>query len=240
MPGFSPYGALKQFASLASPYNFNPFNVNPLINLVEDLVDFEAVRKLESMKVHVSATNVETGKVRVFSGDELDAATVMASACLPFLFQAVKKDGEAYWDGGYAGNPSLWPFFEEPGSDIMLIQLDPMIEQALPGSPEEILDRIRSMTFNNPLLHDLRAMLLIHKLADAYGLDRARYPRSRVHRIDASATLDAAQTSRTLDVSRSFFEDLRDAGRAAAQDWLGRHFDDLGVRDTVDIEAEFT
>ncbi len=239
LPGFSPYAAIKQFAALASPYNFNPFNYNPLIQLVESLVDFERVQRGTSMKVFISATNVRTGMARVFTGDEIDASAVMASACLPYLFQAVEKDGEAYWDGGYSGNPSLWPFFERPGSDIVLIQLDPMAEKEAPKTPQAIVDRIRGMTFNNPLIHDLRAMQLTHKLAEIYRIDPSEKPRSRIHRIDANATLRADQAENTLDVNLAFFEELRDAGREAALAWLDRTYDDLGVRDTVDLTAEF-
>lgn len=240
LPERAPYTAIKQFTSLVSPYYTNPFNFNPLIQLVDEVVDFDRLRHGTAMKVFVSATNVRTGKIRLFTGKEIDASVVMASAALPYMFQAVEIDGESYWDGGYSGNPAMWPFFESTGSrDILLIQLDPTAEDKVPTDPQAIVDRMRALTFNNPLLHQLHAIQLIHKLLDAQGVDASHYERTRLHRIDAARTLTPDQIGRTADINPLFLGELRDAGRAAATDWLAAHFDDIGVRNTLDLDAEF-
>ena len=143
---------------LASPYDFNPFNLNPLRDLVVQLIDFDRVRK-SKVKVFISATNVETGRAHVWDKKELTADHVMASACLPWLFQAVEIDGVPYWDGGFTGNPALWPLFENCASDdVVLVQINPIRRPGAPTTARDIINRVNEITFNASLLHDLRAM----------------------------------------------------------------------------------
>ena len=142
---------------LASPYDMNPTRANPLRDLVRDFVDFEKVRAAQEMEIYISATNVETGRVRIFSRDEIDLDVVMASACLPFMFHAVEIDGQYYWDGGYMGNPVLLPFMETSASDdIMIVQINPVHRSGEPRAARDILNRVNEITFNASLLKELR------------------------------------------------------------------------------------
>jgi NTE family protein len=240
MQAFSPFNIFEQFASLMSPYRSNPLNINPLRDLISHLVDFDNVRANDGLKLFISATNVRSGKIKIFSGDEVTADAVMASACLPFLFQAVEIGKEAYWDGGYTGNPALFPFFDETESpDILVVQVNPVWREDLPTSPREITERASEITFNSSLLREFRAIDFVNRMIDEGRLDAKRYRRNRIHRIDATAALANYTAASKLDTSWHFFQELHAAGRAAAQEWLKAHYDDLGVRGTVDLQAEF-
>ena len=240
LPAFSPFAFFEQFTSLVSPYGTNPLNINPLRDLVDRLIDFDGVRKNEALKLFISATNVRNGKIRVFSGAEITADSLMASACLPYLFQAVEIDGEAYWDGGYMGNPALFPFFTETRSeDILLVQVNPVRREAIPKTAREIMERVSEITFNASLLREFRAIDFVNRLHEEHRLDPGRYKRNRVHRIDATAALAGTTAASKLDTSWHFFKELHAAGRAAAKAWLEEHYDDIGVRATLDLRAEF-
>ncbi|WP_075216307.1 patatin-like phospholipase family protein [Mongoliimonas terrestris] len=229
------------FARMASPYDFNPLNINPLQDLIGEQVDFAALRACPDLKLYLSATNVRTGKIRVFSNAELTPAAVMASACLPMLFHAVEIDGEHYWDGGYMGNPPLFPFFGETRSgDILLVQINPIERPDLPRSAEEIVERVNEITFNGSLLRELRAIDFVNRMNEEGRLDTSRYQTNRVHRIDGADALAAYSASTRLDTSFAFFEDLKEIGRAAALDFLERHFDAIGARSTLDLRDAFS
>ena len=240
MQSFSPFNFFEQFGNLVSPYRINPLNINPLRDLIGHLVDFEHVRANDGLKLFISATNVRTGKIKVFSGSEITADAVMASACLPYLFQTVEIGGEAYWDGGYTGNPALFPFFDETATaDILIVQVNPVRREDVPKSAREITERASEITFNSSLLREFRAIDFVNRLIDQGLLDPKRYRRNRIHRIDATAALAHTTAASKLDTSWHFFEELHNAGRKAAQEWLAAHYDDLGVRDTLDLRAEF-
>jgi NTE family protein len=240
VPTFSGFHAAQDLANFVSPYSFNPLNINPLRDLLDELVDFDRVRANEGLRLFVSATNVRDGKIKVFSGKEVTVDAVMASACLPFLFHAVEIKGEAYWDGGYTGNPALFPFFTETVSeDILLIQGNPIRRKEVPRTSHEIVERVSEITFNASLLRELRAIDFVNRLIDENRLDRDRYRRNRLHRIDAVKALADYTASSKLDTSWSFFEELRDAGRTATKRWLARNYDDVGVKATFDLRAEF-
>lgn len=238
--GFSTHSMFQQFAGMFSPYRMNPLNINPLRKLLESLVDFDRVGRCQSIRLFLSATNVRTGKIRVFSGGEVDAAAVMASACLPFLFQAVEIDGEAYWDGGYSGNPALFPFFEHAAShDILLVQVNPVVRDQVPRTAQQIVERVAEITFNNSLLKELRAIDFVNRMMDERRLDPRRYRQNRLHRVEATDALSGHTATTRFDTDWRFFRELRDAGREAARTWLAAHFDDVGVRGTLDLRAEF-
>jgi len=235
-----PFGYFPRLAAMASPYRFNPLNINPLRDLLESLVDFDRVRNCARSRLFISATNVRTGKIKVFSGGEVTADAVMASACLPNLFQAVEIDGEAYWDGGYMGNPALFPFFEDKQSDdILLVQVNPIRREKVPRTGVEIAERVSEITFNASLLRELRAIDFVNRLLAEHRLDPKKYRPNRMHRIEATAALEDHGASSKLDMSWSFFEELRDAGRKAAAKFLRAHYDDVGVRSSFDLRAEF-
>ena len=235
-----PFGYFPRLAAMASPYRFNPLNINPLRELLESLVDFDRVRHCKAARLFISATNVRTGKIKVFSGADVTADAVMASACLPNLFQAVEIDGEAYWDGGYMGNPALFPFFEDKQSDdTLLVQINPVRREKVPRTGTEIAERVSEITFNASLLRELRAIDFVNRLLAENRLDTARYRPNRLHRIEATAALEEHGASTKLDTSWSFFRELRDAGRKAASAFLRAHYDDVGVRSSFDLRAEF-
>jgi NTE family protein len=225
-----------------SPYDFNPLNINPLKDLVGRFVDFDSVKAYGDLQLFVSATNVRTGELHVFRREEMSADMIVASACLPHLFRAVEIDGEAYWDGGYVGNPALYPLIGATQTEnLLLVQINPVRRKQIPKTPDEILARINEITFNSSLMAELRGLTFVGKLIDEGKLQRGtgpgQYRRINVHRIEltgAAQTLDAASR---LSTDFDFFEMLHNNGRRAARRFLDAHFDDIGVRSTVDFEA---
>ena len=226
-----------------SPYDVNPLNINPLKELIEHFVDFEALHACRDLQIFISATNVQTGRVRIFSREKITADAVMASACLPLLFRAVEIDGVPYWDGGYLANPVIFPFFGTTTTeDVLVVQINPLVRQATPTSASEIMNRINEITFNASLLEEYRAIEFVGRLIDQHrlprGTGRGQYRRVNVHRIlfdQFGTTFDASSKMLT---DYSFFEALHVNGKRAARRFLDEHFDDIGVRSTVDLAAE--
>lgn len=223
----------------ASPYEFNPLNVNPLREIVESSVDFDAVRACDQLKVFVAATNVQTGKIRVFSDGEITVDAVMASACLPHLFQAVEIDGVPYWDGGYMGNPPLFPLFGTTGTaDTVLVQINPVERPETPRSAREILNRLNEITFNSTLLREMRAIDFVTRLIEQGKLDATHYQKVHIHRI-AAEELNPLQASSKMNAEWQFLTHLRDIGRRAAQAWAAENAEHVGHRSTIDLRKEF-
>jgi NTE family protein len=235
--------ALDVASRFLSPYDFNPFNINPLREILEREVDFDAVRACKRLKLFVSATNVRTGKARIFRTEEITADAVMASACLPFLFQAVEIDGTPYWDGGYVGNPPLFPFFRATRTDdVILVQTNPVVREETPQTAREILNRINEITFNASLLSEFRAIGFVRRLIEG-GLMRRWTGRSghrslRLHRIAGDEELADLTSSSKFNTEWTFFLHLRDIGRAAAEAFLTKNFAALGRRATLDPMKE--
>jgi NTE family protein len=225
-----------------SPYDFNPFNINPLRDVLEREVDFDALRKNRDIRIYLSATNVHTGKVRVFQGKEITADVVMASACLPFLFKAVEIDGTPYWDGGYVGNPPLFPFFKTgDDGDILLVQTNPVTREQTPQSARDILNRINEITFNASLASEFRAIGYVNRMLGSKLLRRLAgktIAEIRLHRIEAGESLLELTSSSKFNVDWSFFQHLRDIGRDATEEFLKRHYRALGKRSTLDLRKE--
>ena len=225
---------------LASPYELNPWNFNPLQNVLENLVDFELVRSCTKTKVFISATNVETGRVKVFDRQDLTCAMVMASACVPYLFQAVEIDGVPYWDGGFMGNPVLFPFYDGTECrDILIIQINPIERKGAPRTAREILNRMNEITFNGSLLKELRSVDFVRRLVESGKLDTEHYRQVKVHIVEAQEHLRPLGASSKFNAEWAFLRHLFDVGRKAADGWLARHFDDIGERSTVDLRAMF-
>jgi NTE family protein len=235
--------ALDLTTRFLSPYDFNPFNINPLREILEREVDFDAVRAGKKLKLFISATNVRTGKARIFRSEEITADAVMASACLPFLFQAVEIDGTPYWDGGYVGNPPLFPFFRSTGTDdVILVQTNPTVREGTPQTAREILNRINEITFNASLLSEFRAIGFVRRLIEG-GLLRSWTGRSghrnlRLHRIAADDELQELTSSSKFNTEWPFFLHLRDIGRGAAERFLSDHFASIGRRSSLDFRRE--
>ncbi len=234
------YLALDILNRLASPYEVNPFGLNPLRDLVARLVDFQKVQDCTDMPIYISATNVETGRARVFARQEITLDVVMASACLPFMFQAVEIEGAPYWDGGYMGNPVLFPLIDEsPCSDIAIVQINPVTRPGTPQSAREILNRVNEITFNSSLLKELWTIDLIHRLIAEGALERGRFRDMRIHVIEAAEAMAPLGASSKLNTEWEFLVLLRDIGRAAAELWITRHFDDIGQRTTMELPGMF-
>ena len=223
----------------ASPYEFNPLDINPLRDLLTRVIDFEKVRACQELKLFVAATNVRSGKIRIFKREELGPEHVLASACLPFIFQAVEIDGVPYWDGGYSGNPALFPlFYETACPDIVIVQINPIERDETPRSARDIQNRVNEISFNSTLIHELRAVEFVQRLVDEGKVSRDAYMRTFVHRIDGAAPLKAFSAASKFDASWDSLIALRDIGRAAAKTWLDKHYDDIGVCNSFDIKAE--
>jgi NTE family protein len=234
---------MQGFAGSMSPYDFNPFNLNPLHDVLEKVVNFEAVRERSTLPVFISATAVKTSESKVFRRAELTAQHVMASACLPQLFQAVEVDGEPYWDGGYLANPPLWPlFYEDTPDDILIVSLNPLERDSVPKTPAEILDRLNEITFNASLVAELRAIGFVQKLLDEGLLKdeaKGRYRRMLVHAITADNRLDDLSMASKFNTDWRFLSDLRERGRAAAVEWLDACGDKIGVASSLDLKKPF-
>ena len=227
------------FTRIFSPYDTNPLDINPLREVVEKTIDFDRVSSCGAFAVFVSATNVHTGKVRVFRRGEITADAVMASACLPTLFKAVEIDGVPYWDGGYGGNPVLFPFFYETGTaDCLLVQINPIERDSTPKTAQAIQDRVNEITFNAALLREFRAIEFVRRLKADGRLDGTDHRSIRMHRIAADAAVKGLSASSKINAEWPFLTELRDMGRAAAFDFLDAHHDDIGVRPSLDLSKE--
>ena len=231
---------LEALQRVASPYELNPLNLNPLRDILEEQVDFDNVCACEQVKIFVSATNVETGRVQVFDHHDLRPEMIMASACLPQLFQAVEIDGVPYWDGGYMGNPVLFPFFEHCESpDIVIVQINPVERSGTPTSAREILNRINEITFNSSLLRELRAIDFVQRLIEDGRLENSGYRRLYLHRIDPADELLAHGASSKVNAEWHFLLHLFEIGRGCANEWLERNRSAIGRRSTIDLRAMF-
>ena len=225
----------------ASPYEFNPLNINPLRDHLARMVDFDKVRACKDIQLFVAATNVQTGKISVFERQHLTADHIMASACLPFLFQAVEIDGAPHWDGGYMGNPALFPlFYKSACPDIVIVQVNPIQRAGAPRSAREIQDRVNEISFNGALLGELRSIDFVNRLVDEGKLSRDRYMRPIMHRIGGGQPLADFGASSKLDTSWPFLTKLRDIGRSAAKAWLDASYDQIGVESTLDTRMAFS
>jgi NTE family protein len=239
---YSPsYMMFESLTQLVAPDRLNPFKINPLRDLVCELVDFERVNACRKTQVYITATNVRTGRAKVFQQPEISVDTVMASACLPFMFPAVEIDGEAYWDGGYSGNPALFPLVDNLDcQDLVVVQVNPLVRQGLPDSARDIINRINEITFNTSLIKELRSIQLLQQLIDAENLEVERYRSMRLHLIHAEQEVEQLSASSKLNAQWDFVSRLYRQGRGWANLWLEENFDSLGKCSTFDINAVFS
>jgi len=237
------YRAFDMFTHTLSPYQFNPFDINPLRDVLLKCIDFESLRQCETTRLYLSATNVRTGKVHIFKTADASIDAVCASTCLPFLFKAVEIDGEHYWDGGYMGNPVLFPFFyEADASDVMIIHVNPLEREDVPTTTSEIYNRINEISFNSSLLRELRAISFVHRLLDDGWLKDEHTDRLRdvrIHSVRSDKSLVDLSVASKFNVDWQFLTELHDRGRRIADDWLAENFDDIGVKSSVDLQAMF-
>jgi NTE family protein len=237
---YSPVFAVMDIAArVLSPYDTNPMGTNPLRRILADSVDFARLTTAP-IKLFVTATNVRTGKGHIFRNADLTPDVLLASACLPTMFQAVEIEGEPYWDGGYSGNPSMSPLIREcTASDTILVQINPIERPGTPRSAREIHNRLNEIAFNSVLLKELQAGALLRRATDPGKGENAVWANMRLHRIASDVMLDLGYSSKLI-AEWSFFCMLRDEGRKAAAAFLDAHGADLGVRSTLDIDALLT
>jgi NTE family protein len=229
------YVAMDLMSRVLSPYDVNPMGKNPLRAILAELVNFERLAQ-SPIKLFITATNVQTGRGHVFKNDAITPDVLLASACLPTMFQAIKIDGEPYWDGGYSGNPTITPLIRECKSrDTVLVQINPIEREGSPRSASEILNRLNEVSFNAVLLKELRMMALLRQVANPGDSEGAQWAGMRIHRV-ASEMLTELGASSKLNAEWEFFSLLHDEGRRSAQVFLEAHASDLGRRSTLDLD----
>jgi len=229
-----------------SPYQFNPLGHHPLRKVVDEMMAVGDVCSKAALPLYIAATNVRTGKVRVFAGDDVTTDAILASACLPTLFQAIEIDDpltgkrEAYWDGGFMGNPSLFPlFYRSECRDVLIIHINPIEREDLPFTANEILNRINEISFNGSLLRELRTIDLVNRLKEDGLLPDDKMTENRVHSVRDDAFMSKLGVASKTTPNKALMLQLHDAGRDQMDQFLNTHFDDIGVRATVDLSAMF-
>jgi NTE family protein len=237
------FNAFKMFTGSVSPYQWNPFNWNPFRDALERTVDFERLRRCKATKLFLAATNVETGKARIFTTPEVTADVVMASSCLPFLFQAVEIEGGYYWDGGYMGNPVLYPLFYDTDSrDVIIVHINPIERQGVPRLAQEIENRLNEITFNASLIKELRAIAFVQKLVEEGWLKpdfRGKLKHVLMHSVRADKVLADLSVASKFSLDWDYLKDLHRRGRETGKEWLAANYRHLGRRSSVDLRKEF-
>jgi len=235
----TPLSASGIAAQFYTPYAWGAAWQNPLAPVVARL-DFSHMHRSEGLRLFVGATCVETGRGRVFTGHDVTPDALLASACLPSVFQAVPIDGKHYWDGGYSGNPALFPLYEpEFPDDILLVAINPFTRDGIPMTPMDISDRVTEIGFNTALLSELRAIHFVRRLIAQGRMDRGRMKDVHMHLISDEALMSGLPASSKQTPSPALFARLKAAGRAAAGSFLDTHRDDLGKRPSFDLRALF-
>lgn len=220
---------------MLSPYDLNPTGFNPLRDILNDSVDFERLAGAP-IKLFITATRVRTGRGRVFRNAEITADVLLASACLPTMFRAIEIDGEAYWDGGYAGNPTITPLVRETDAhDTVVVQINPTERPEQPRTAADILNRLNEISFNSPLAKELRMIALLRQVADPGTGEGARWAQMKTHRIKSDMLATFGSSSK-LNAEWAFVAKLREEGRRAASEFLDAHGADLGERSTADLD----
>jgi NTE family protein len=234
------YWMFDTMTRLFSPYQLNPINFNPLRHVLEKHVDFEKLRHTKGIDVHLCATNVETGKVRIFNRAEITPDTVLASACLPILFQTIEIDGNHYWDGGYIGNPAIFPLiYGSHSCDVVIVHINPIVRHGVPKTAPEIVNRINEISFNSSLMREMRAIAFVTRLIEQGKLKATDMKQMLIHSIRDDEAMTAHSIGSKLSPDWQFLSELKDSGVATTQRWLSAHYADIGRRSTVDLQAEF-
>ena len=238
--------AMQMLGTLAqsiSPYQFNPLNLNPLRDILDEMVDFDEIRKSKDFKLFITATNVRTGGARIFTSKELTRDMVLASAALPNMFQAVQIEGESYWDGGYVGNPSLWPlFYETDGIDLVIVHVNSIVQNVVPKDAMDIADRVNEITFNSAMLKEMRAIGFVQKLLQRDMLKpeyQDKYKDVLMHAIRAETVMKDFGMATKIDTSWPLLNKLFEAGRKTAKSWAEENFDKIGKISSIDLERDY-
>lgn len=235
---FSPmYRFFNLTAETMSPSQFNPLGINPLEKILNDLIDFEELQRLNPPKLFVCATNVKTCEAKVFGPSEITSKAILASACLPYLFKAVEINGEHYWDGGYMGNPPLWPLTEGTvgTDDILLVKVNPFKINKVPDNVEEIKDRVNEISFNSALAHEIKHLEFINDLIDKGINPEEKLKKINLHCLSADKSLEEFNLSSKLNTSWDFLMHLKNLGYKACDSWLKANYDNIGKRSTFHL-----
>ncbi|MEY8875974.1 MAG: patatin-like phospholipase family protein, partial [Leptothrix sp. (in: b-proteobacteria)] len=239
------YALWDAWLRMLSPSQLNPLHLNPLRQILERHIDIEALRH-GPLKVFVTATAVRTGQPTVFSGERLSIDALLASACLPQVFEAVEIDigsgtgPEPFWDGGFAGNPAIWPLIYGTGAlDVLLVQINPLVRPGTPTTAVDIADRVNEITFNASLVAEMRAIAFVQKLIGQGQVSNDEYKNLRLHRVADEEGLAPFDASSKLNTDPRLLQTLFELGRAAAGRWMAAHGDDVGVRASMPIEAVY-
>ena len=228
--------AMDLMSRIFSPYNLNPLGFNPLRDILAESIDFARLAR-SPIKLFITATNVRTGRGRIFRNPEITPDVLLASACLPTMFQAIEIDGEPYWDGGFAGNPTITPLVRETEAhDSVLVQINPRERPGTPRSAPEILNRLNEISFNSPLMKELRMIALLREASDPGKGEGCRWAGMRTHRIMTEMMTELGHSSK-LNAEWEFLTMLRREGHRTASEFLDSHADDLGHRSTTDIDV---
>jgi len=230
------YVMMNMMARMLSPYDLNPLGLNPLRKILTETINFDRLAQAPIL-LFITATSVRTGRGRIFRNREITPDVLLASACLPTVFQAVEIDGEPYWDGGYAGNPTLTPLVRESDAhDTILVQINPRERLEPPRTATDILNRLNEISFNSPLMKELRMIALLREVADPGHGEGARWAGMRTHRIMSDALADFGASSK-MNAEWAFVSLLKEEGRKSADAFLAEHGHDLGQRSTADIDV---
>ncbi len=230
-----------------SPYETNPLNIHPLRSAIDSFFDYDYVCADSGPKLFISATNVRTGKIRIFQGEQITTDAILASACLPQLYQAIEIEDEAtgrmeaYWDGGFMGNPALFPlFYETTSSDIMLVHINPLYREDVPRTAVEIENRVNEISFNSSLLRELRSIEFVHRLIREGKVTKGDMKDIRIHSVADDATMNQLTAGTKTTPNAGMFLQLKDAGRLAMEGFLATHAGDLGKKGTCDLRKMFS
>ncbi|MEQ8354477.1 MAG: patatin-like phospholipase family protein [Kiloniellaceae bacterium] len=225
---------------MLSPYEFNPFNFNPLRDVIRESVDFDRIQAGCAAKLFLSATNVCSGKVKIFSNPEISIDAVLASACLPFMFQAVEIGGEHYWDGGYMGNPAIYPLiYNCDSSDIVVVHINPISRDTVPRNARDIMNRINEISFNSSLMREMRAIAFVTKMIDENQVCDGGLKRMNIHAIAAETFMRDLSVSSKLNPDWEFLTHLRDVGREQAEAWLAGSFEKVNHESSIDLRETY-
>ncbi|KTD60187.1 phospholipase, patatin family [Legionella sainthelensi] len=226
-------------ASLFSPYQFNPFNFHPIRNVLEKIIDVEQIKNKSAIKLFICATNVQTGKIRIFDNNELSIDTLLASACLPQLYQSIEVNGEFYWDGGYLGNPAIFPLiYQTSCRDILIFHTVPIVRNNIPKTPAEIDSRVREVSFNSSLMREMRAVAFVSSLITQGQLKKEYekgYKKIFMHCIRADEDLRDFPLSTVYTPDWEFLVAMRDLGRQEASLWIEKNYEKVGKKTTIDF-----
>jgi NTE family protein len=227
-----------------SPYQLNPFDINPLRDIVAKVVDFDAVQSRRAIRVFVGATRVRTGTLRLFENRELTSDSLLASACLPTLNHAIEIDGEPYWDGGYTGNPAVYPLiYRCKTPSILVVMLQPLTREDTPTSAQAIRSRLTEFQFNSSFLREMRSIALAKQAIDAQWLPigslERRFRKLNFHLIETDDLLARMSIEKTLNADLGFLLKLKEEGRTRAGAWLEKHFEQVGGQSSIDLAKLF-